>query len=109
VGARNRQFENPFLPGKGYPPKSKFITEVARLCVLMRLMSCRRGLNEYYAQRRGQGKTCHIVLFQQECHNVAINVNKKIIAKYLPYYFLPIAFLPELFHELIVRIKSIQK
>jgi hypothetical protein len=58
----------------------KNIFEVVRLVVLMQLMSCYWEQNWYFLQGRGQA--CHIVPYWAECHNVAINVKKKIFVKY---------------------------
>lgn len=58
----------------------KNIFKVVRLVVLMQLMSCCWDLNWYFQQ--GRGRACHIVPYLGECHNVAINVKKKIIVKY---------------------------
>ena len=58
----------------------KNIVKVVRLVVLMQLMSCYWEQNWYFLQGRGQA--CHIVPYWGECHNVAINVKKKIIVKY---------------------------
>ena len=58
----------------------KNIFEVVRLVVLMQLMSCYWEQNWYFLQGRGQAR--HIVPYWAECHNVAINVKKKIIVKY---------------------------
>ena len=58
----------------------KNIVKVVRLVVLMQLMSCCWELNWYF--QHGRRQACHIVPYWGECHNVAINVKKKIIVKY---------------------------
>ena len=42
----------------------------------------------------GQEQKCHIVSLYQKCHNVAIVVNKKIIAKYKKILYSSVVKLP---------------